>query len=123
MATAFRKSQWGTTSKPCRKRASATCSILKSGPDPRQPWTAREIDRVPTVHRLRWIDLAGDGKKVLLVAPMIGLKAQPPDYADNVPVYLYRPGESGNASCSPTCRAAFSTASRRSAGRGAANNS
>jgi len=67
--------------------------ILKSGPDPRQPWTAREIDRVPTVHRLRWIDLAGDGKKVLLVAPMIGLKAKPPEYADQVPVYLYRPGE------------------------------
>jgi hypothetical protein len=67
--------------------------ILKSGADPRQPWTAREIDRVPTVHRLRWIDLAGDGKKVLLVAPMIGLKATPPEYADNVPVYLYRPGE------------------------------
>ena len=67
--------------------------ILKSGPDPRQPWTAREIDRIPTVHRLRWIDLDGNGKKVLLVAPMIGLKAVPPDYADNVPVYLYRPGE------------------------------
>ena len=67
--------------------------ILKSGPDARQLWTAREIDRVPTVHRLRWIDLKGDGKKVLLVAPMIGLKARPPDYADNVPVYLYRPGE------------------------------
>ena len=46
--------------------------ILKSGPDPRQPWTAREIDRVPTVHRIRWIDLEGNGKKVLLVAPMIG---------------------------------------------------
>ncbi len=67
--------------------------ILKSGSDPRQPWTAREIDRVPTVHRLRWIDIKGDGKKVLLVAPMIGLQARPPDYADNVPVYLYRPGE------------------------------
>ncbi len=67
--------------------------ILKSGPDPREVWTAREIDRVPTVHRLRWIDLAGDGRKVLLVAPMIGLKARPPDYADHVPVYLYRPGE------------------------------
>jgi len=67
--------------------------ILKSGPDPRQPWTAREIDRIPTVHRLRWIDLKGDGKKVLLVAPMIGSKARPPDYADNVPIYLYRPGE------------------------------
>jgi FG-GAP repeat len=67
--------------------------IVKSGPDPKQPWTAREIDRIPTVHRLRWIDLSGDGKKVLLVAPMIGSKASPPDYADNVPVYLYRPGE------------------------------
>jgi hypothetical protein len=67
--------------------------ILKSGPDPRQPWTAREIDRVPTVHRVRWIDLKGDGKKVLLVAPMIGMQAKPPDYADNVPIYLYRPGE------------------------------
>ncbi len=67
--------------------------ILKSGPDPRQPWNSKEIDRIPTVHRLRWIDLAGNGKKVLLVAPMIGLKARPPEYADNVPVYLYRPGE------------------------------
>jgi len=67
--------------------------ILKSGPDPRQPWTAREIDRIPTVHRLRWIDLQGDGKKVLLVAPMIGLKSHAPEYADNVPVYMYRPGE------------------------------
>jgi hypothetical protein len=39
------------------------------------------------------VDLTGNGKKVLLVAPMIGLKASPPDYADSVPVYLYRPGE------------------------------
>jgi len=67
--------------------------ILKSGADPRQPWTAREIDRIPTVHRLRWIDREGDGRKVLLVAPMIGLKSRPPDYTDNVPVYLYVPGE------------------------------
>ena len=67
--------------------------ILKSGADPRQPWTAREIDRVPTIHRIRWIDLKGDGKKVLLAAPMIGANARAPDYADNVPVYLYRPGE------------------------------
>src|SRR5262249_49594190 len=35
----------------------------------------------------------GDGRKVLLVAPMIGLKAKSPDYADNVPVYAYQPGE------------------------------
>jgi hypothetical protein len=75
------------------ERSIGNVLILKSGPDPRQPWTAREIDRIPTAHRLRWIDLNGDGKKVLLVAPMIGLKAHPPEYADNVPVYMYRPGE------------------------------
>jgi hypothetical protein len=75
------------------QRSIGNVLILKSGPDPRQPWTAREIDRVPTVHRLRWIDLAGDGKKVLLVAPMIGANARPPEYADNVPVYMYKPGE------------------------------
>ena len=75
------------------ERSIGNLLILKSGADPRQPWTAREIDRIPTVHRIRWIDLAGNGKKVLLVAPMIGAKATPPEYADNVPVYLYRPGE------------------------------
>src|SRR5689334_18493761 len=58
--------------------------ILHSGADPRQPWTAREIDRVPTVHRIRWIDLDGSGKKVLLVAPMVGSNGLPPDYPDNV---------------------------------------
>ena len=74
------------------EKSTGNVLILKSGPDPRRPWTAREIDRVPTVHRLRWIDLEGNGRKVLLVAPMIGLKSTPPDYTDNVPVYLYRPG-------------------------------
>lgn len=75
------------------ERSIGNVAILKSGPDPRQPWTMREIDRVPTVHRIRWIDEKGDGKKVLLVAPMIGAKAKAPEYADHVPVYVYRPGE------------------------------
>lgn len=67
-------------------------ALLKSGGDVRRPWTAREIDRVPTAHRIRWMDPEGDGKKVLLVAPMIGVRF-PPAYEDAVPIYLYRPGE------------------------------
>jgi hypothetical protein len=58
----------------------------------RQPWTAREIDRVPTAHRVRWIDPEGNGKKVLLVGPLVG-KGYPPQEGDAVPIYLYRPGE------------------------------
>ncbi|MFB3829790.1 MAG: FG-GAP repeat domain-containing protein [Bryobacteraceae bacterium] len=75
----------GHNFEPKPERSTGNVLILKSGPDPRQPWTAREIDRVPTVHRLRWIDLEGRGRKVLLAAPMTG--------PENVPVYLYRPGE------------------------------
>ncbi len=67
--------------------------LLKSGPDVRAPWTKKEIDRVPTAHRVRWIDLKGDGKKALLLSPLVGLKARAPDYDDDTPVYLYRPGE------------------------------
>jgi len=66
--------------------------LLKSGDDVRRPWAAREIDRVPTAHRVRWIDPEGDGKKVLLVAPVVGTR-YPPAYDDPVPIYLYRPGE------------------------------
>lgn len=66
--------------------------LFKSGVDVRQPWIAREIDRVPTAHRVRWIDPEGQGKKVLLVGPLVGQR-YPPQEGDSVPIYLYRPGE------------------------------
>jgi hypothetical protein len=64
--------------------------LLKSGADVRQPWTEREIDRVPTAHRVRWIDPDGDGQKVLLLGPLVGQRF-PPQEGDPVPIYLYRP--------------------------------
>ena len=36
-------------------------SVLRPGSDPVKPWTATEIDRLPTSHRLRVADLFGDG--------------------------------------------------------------
>jgi hypothetical protein len=65
--------------------------LLTHGKDVRQPWTAREIDRVPTAHRVRWIDPEGNGQKVLLLGPMVGQRF-PPAEGDPVPIYLYRPG-------------------------------
>jgi hypothetical protein len=52
-----------------------------------------EIDRLTTSHRLRWADIAGDGKPVLINAPLTGAKAAPPEYRDHVPLVFYRPGE------------------------------
>ena len=68
-------------------------SILTHGGDPTAPWTAREIDRLPTSHRLRFVDIDGTGKRVLVNAPLIGSRATAPDYRDHVPLVMYRPGE------------------------------
>ncbi|MBN1852585.1 MAG: VCBS repeat-containing protein [Pirellulales bacterium] len=43
--------------------------LLKSGPDVRKPWTAREIDHIPTAHRVRWIDCEGNGNQVAVYTP------------------------------------------------------
>ena len=67
-------------------------AVLTHRKDVRQPWTAREIDRVPTAHRVRWIDSEGNGQKVLILGPMVGQRF-PPVEGDAVPIYLYRPGK------------------------------
>ncbi|HEY5912481.1 MAG TPA: VCBS repeat-containing protein, partial [Verrucomicrobiae bacterium] len=66
--------------------------LLKHGNDARQPWMAHEIDRVPTAHRVRWMDPEGNGKKALLLGPMVGPRF-PPVEGDPVPIYLYQPGD------------------------------
>jgi hypothetical protein len=68
-------------------------SVLHHNGNSREPWVVKEIDRITTAHRLRWADVAGDGKKVLINAPLTGAKAIPPDYRDRVPLVFYRPGE------------------------------
>ncbi len=66
--------------------------LLRHDGDVRGPWQRREIDRVPTAHRVRWADLDGKGRPVMVMAPMVGLAAQPPAFDAPVSVYLYRPG-------------------------------
>jgi hypothetical protein len=68
-------------------------SVLRQDGDPRQPWKIREIDRLPTSHRLRLADVDGSGKKVVVNAPLNGAKAVAPDYRDQTPLVFYRPGE------------------------------
>ena len=68
-------------------------SFLEHQGDPRGPWAVREIDRLTTSHRLRWADIDGSGKKVVMNAPLIGAHASAPDYRDHVPLVYYRPGE------------------------------
>jgi hypothetical protein len=77
---------------PSPEKSVGNVVLLHSGADVCQSWTAQEIDRVPTAHRVRWIDPEGNGKKVLLAAPMVG-RRYPPGFDDPVPIYIYRPDQ------------------------------
>ena len=77
---------------PSPERSIGNIALFHAGTDVRQPWTRREIDRVPTAHRVRWIDPEGNGKKLLLVAPVVGRRYLP-GFDDPAPIYFYRPGQ------------------------------
>jgi hypothetical protein len=67
-------------------------AVLQHTGDPRAPWTRTEIDKVPTIHRLRWIEIAGTGRKVLLNGPMVNPESPQVSGDNAVPVYIYEPG-------------------------------
>ncbi len=75
------------------KNSLGIVSLLRHDGDPRGPWKATEIDRLVTSHRLRWADIYGNGKKVLVNAPLTGARAEAPEYRDHTPLVFYRPGE------------------------------
>ena len=68
-------------------------SLLTHQGDPTRSWHVREIDRTPTVHRVRWADIDGTGRKVLVNAPLVGAAALAPEYRDAVPIFWYRPDD------------------------------
>lgn len=74
-------------------RSVGVISVLQPDGDPRKPWAIREIDRLPTSHRIRFADLDGSGRKVAVNAPLAAASAASPDYKGKVPLVLYRPGD------------------------------
>jgi len=70
------------------KNSLGVLSILRFEGD---KWVAKEIDRIPTSHRLRWADLFGTGKKVLINSVLTGPTAEPPGYEGQTGLYYYDP--------------------------------
>jgi hypothetical protein len=62
----------GADWKPFNTKAGGTLQWLKRGKTLDDPWTMHEIGEEPTLHRIRWIDLDGTGKKSLVVGPLMG---------------------------------------------------
>lgn len=55
-----------------------------------QDWPWHPIGAIPTAHRVRWADVDGDGKRELLVLPIIGVGAKAPDHTTGVRFVAYR---------------------------------
>ncbi len=68
-------------------RSVGMVSLLTHGEDVRQPWNAREIDRLTTSHRIR----VANG--LFVNAPLTGASAVAPEYRDKTPLVAYRPGD------------------------------
>jgi len=67
--------------------------LLEHDGDPRRPWKAREIDRLPTTHRIRFVDIDRDGAQELVNSALTGPGAEGPLFESRTPLVYYEPGE------------------------------
>jgi len=62
----------GADWKPFNTKSGGTIQWLKRGKTLDDPWTVYPIGEVPTVHRIRFADIDGNGKPALVVTPLMG---------------------------------------------------
>jgi hypothetical protein len=62
----------GADWKGANPKTEGTLQWLKRGKSLDEPWTVYPIGAEPTVHRIRFADLDGDGRPELIVAPLVG---------------------------------------------------
>ncbi len=75
------------------KKSYGIVSVLEPGDDVRAPWTVKEIDRLPTSHRLRLADIDGSGNKVVINSALTAADVAKPDEHAHTPLVYYRVGE------------------------------
>ena len=63
--------------------------VLRHNSDPTEPWTAREIDRLPTTHRMRFVDIDSDGAVELVNSPLTGPGCRRPLFECETPLAYY----------------------------------
>jgi hypothetical protein len=79
----------GADWKPFNTKEGGTLQWLKQGKTIDDPWTLYPIGEEPTVHRIRFIDLYGDGKPRLVVTPLMGRNAtKEKNWTDGAPVRI-----------------------------------
>ncbi len=74
------------------KNSVGLVSVLDHDGDPRRPWKSRDIDRIPSSHRLRLAYIDGSDQPAVINSPLTGARADAPDFKDDTPLVFYRPG-------------------------------
>lgn len=72
----------GADWRPADTTNSGSIQWLRRGTSPDAAWEVHAIGVEPTVHRMRWVDLAGDGRAELVVAPLFGQGTKGPNFAE-----------------------------------------
>jgi hypothetical protein len=67
--------------------------MARQGSHPDDPWTLVPIADVGSIHRLRWGDVDGDKRLDLVVAPIFGREARPPDFASPAHLQVFSTGD------------------------------
>jgi hypothetical protein len=78
----------GADWRPFNTKDGGTLQWLKRGKTIDDPWTLYPIDTEPTVHRIRFADLDGDGRARLIVAPLMGRNSTKEKNWGDAPVRL-----------------------------------
>jgi len=73
----------GADWKPFNTAAGGTIQWLRQGASPNEPWELRMIAEEPTTHRMRFIDVDGDGKLELVVVPLMGRNTTKPNFSEH----------------------------------------
>jgi hypothetical protein len=85
---------YGFNSNPTKSVGNVAILHSKDG-NVNAPWTVQIIDKVPGTHRVRFVDVMGNGKKYAVAAPILSPPAEgfPDPGHDVTPLFAYRPGD------------------------------
>lgn len=72
----------GADWQPNNTASGGTIKWLRQGENIQRLWTYHDIGQEPTVHRMQFVDLDGNGDSELIVAPLKGPHTNAPDFAE-----------------------------------------
>jgi hypothetical protein len=82
---------YGFTTSP--ETSQGGISILTHGATPNDKWTRKDIDALPTSHRVRWVNVDGAKHVVLVNSTLVGPGSTAPDYRAANSIVYYEPGD------------------------------